>query len=42
MKKRNAEEGTYNGHPTYCPVNCQTEEDCPLRLQGAVPHRRSF
>ncbi len=32
--KRNAEAGTYRGQPTYCPVNCQTEEDCPYAYKG--------
>lgn len=28
---RNAEEGTYNGQPTYCPVNGW---DCPYYKKG--------
>lgn len=32
--KRNAEQGTYNGEPTYCPVNCWNENDCPYARNG--------
>lgn len=31
---RNANEGTYNGEPTYCPVNCWGEQDCPYAKAG--------
>ena len=32
--KRDAEAGTYNGQPTYCPVNCWNEDDCPYARKG--------
>ena len=31
---RNAVEGTYNGEPTYCPLNCRNEKDCPYAKDG--------
>lgn len=31
---RNTKNGTYNGEPTYCPVNCQNHEDCPYAENG--------
>lgn len=31
---RNATEGTYNGEPTYCTVNCWNENDCPYAKNG--------
>lgn len=31
---RDAKAGTYNGEPTYCPVNCQNHQDCPYAENG--------
>jgi len=31
---RDAEKGTYKGEPTYCPVNCWNEADCPYAING--------
>lgn len=30
----NGKEGTYNGEPVFCPVNCHNESDCPYCKNG--------
>lgn len=31
---RDAINGLYNGEITYCPTNCQNENDCPYAKNG--------